>query len=227
MTFDIPQLYRQFDAPIAAFDCGERCAPHNPGGKPFCCDICHAVPAALHAEWRYLQPRTDLWHIWRGDECAADPEDPAHLRAETPEHMLLLACLGPAQCQRDYRTLGCRQFPFFPYIASDLRFLGLAYEWEFAAVCWVISHLDQVSGTYRQQFIQTYDHLLAVSPAELKGYALRAEAMRYHFATRRRRIPLLHRNGAAYLISPVSERMERVSPGRLPKFGPYGNIPPP
>jgi hypothetical protein len=220
-NINISKLYANFAAPIAALDCGQRCAPHNPSGKPFCCDICHAVPAALHAEWDYLQVSTDLWHIWRGDECAANPEDPAALQAETPDHMLLLACLGPDRCQRDYRALSCRQFPFFPYITSDLRFIGLAYEWEFEAQCWVISNLGQVSDEYRQQFIQTYDHLLDVYPAELKGYALRSEEMRDFFAARRRRIPLLHRNGATYLISPASERMQRVAVESLPRFGVY------
>ncbi len=135
--------------------------------------------------------------------------------------MLLLACLGPDRCQRQYRALSCRQFPFFPYITSDLRFLGLAYDWEFDALCWVISHLDQVTGEYRQQFIQTYDNLFAAWPAELMSYALRSQDMRECFIERRRRIPLLHRNGEAYLISPSSERMQRVSPERLPTMGYY------
>jgi hypothetical protein len=219
LSIAIRQIYNAFDAPIAAFDCGQRCAPHNPNGKPFCCDICHAVPAVLQPEWDYLRPNTDLWHIWRGDECSETPENPQRLLAETPEHMLLLACLGPEHCQRNYRALSCRQFPFFPYITSDLCFLGLAYEWEFEASCWVISNLDHVLMDYRQQFIAAYDHLLAVSPAELQSYALRSDEMRQYFAERRRRIPLLHRNGGAYLISPASERMQRVPPERLPKFG--------
>ena len=67
---DIRALYAGFDTPVTALDCGQMCAPHNPSGKPFCCDICHAVPAAYESEWRALEPVTDLWHVWRGDECA-------------------------------------------------------------------------------------------------------------------------------------------------------------
>ena len=96
---DIRDDYDSFDAPVVDIDCGRQCAPHNPSGKPFCCDICHAVPAAYRQEWDYLKLKTDLWHIWRGDECHDDPEDPTHLGDETPDNMLLLACLGPAHCQ--------------------------------------------------------------------------------------------------------------------------------
>src|SRR5512139_3717464 len=74
---DIRQLYDYFDAPMVPLDCGTKCAVHNPSGKPFCCDICHAVPATYRQEWDYLQQNTDLWHAWRGDECPTDTTDPA------------------------------------------------------------------------------------------------------------------------------------------------------
>ena len=218
---DFRHTYHHFNAPVTAIDCGTMCAPHNPSGKPFCCDICAAVPAAYHSEWDYLRENTDLWHAWRGDECAAEPADPADLRAETPETMLLLACKGPAHCQRPYRALSCRQFPFFPYITSDSRFIGLAYEWEFESTCWVISSLSRVSSAYRSEFVATFDGLFDRWPDELDSYAVHSEQMRATFAAKKRRIPLLHRNGLAYRISPASERMARVAPEALPRFGPY------
>jgi hypothetical protein len=220
-SMDIRRLYDRFHTPITALDCGTKCAPHNPNGKPFCCDICSAVPAAYKPEWDYLRANTDLWHAWRGDECASEPADPAGLLAETPDAMLLLACKGPAHCQRPFRALSCRQFPFFPYITSDYRFVGLAYEWEFEAVCWVISSLDQVSEVYRLEFIDTFDALFDRWPDEIESYAAHSEQMRAVFAARRRRIAMLHRRGGAYLLSPGSERMVRVDAQRLPRFGPY------
>ena len=65
------------------------------------------------------------------DYAATSPVDPA-VAAE------MLACLGPAHCQRPFRAVSCRQFPFFPYISSSLRFIGLAHEWEFENTCWVM-----------------------------------------------------------------------------------------
>lgn len=219
--FDFRALYDRFHAPVTDFDCGAKCAPFNPSGKPFCCDICHAVPVAFHQEWAYLRRSTDLWHAWRGDECPDEPADAPALLAETPPHMRLLACLGPDRCQRAYRAISCRQFPFFPYISSDDRFLGLTYEWEFESSCWVISNLHAVTAAYRREFVAFYDDLLAAWPLESDSYYNKSDEMREVFAARRRRIPLLHRNGGCYLVSPVSERMRPAAPGRLPRFGPY------
>ena len=84
---NIPALYAGFNAPTTGFDCGQRCAPYNPRGVPFCCDICCAVPVVYQEEWEYLRPRTALWHPWRGDECGCEPEDPSRLEADTPQHM--------------------------------------------------------------------------------------------------------------------------------------------
>ncbi|HPP64354.1 MAG TPA: hypothetical protein PKV01_14070 [Anaerolineales bacterium] len=39
-------LYAAFDSPISKLDCGKKRAPFNSARKPFCCDICQAVPAA-------------------------------------------------------------------------------------------------------------------------------------------------------------------------------------
>ncbi len=216
----VHDLYDNFNAPIARLDCGKKCAPHNPSGKPFCCDICHAVPAAYKSEWKYLRPRTDLWHKYRGNECG-DEADGEAAASDLPDSMVLLACLGPDLCQRNFRTLSCRQFPFFPYVTSDYRFLGLAYEWEFEDRCWVVSNLSSVTQTYRDEFVKTFDQIFALFQDEFDNYAYHSEKMRAAFAARKRRFALLHRNGGAYLVSPRSERMQRVSVESLPKFGFY------
>ena len=218
----IRAIYDGFDSPIAAFDCGSKCAPHNPSGKPFCCDICHAVPAAYESEWKYLKANTDLWHRWRGDECdRTAATEAAELKAATPKDMILLACLGPSRCEREFRALSCRQFPFFPYVTSDYRFLGLAYEWQFESKCWVISNLSEVTQKYRDEFIWTYDRLFALFQNEFENYAYHSEKLRAEFTGRKRRFPLLHRNGRTYLVSPANERLNRVDADELPKFGPY------
>jgi hypothetical protein len=221
---DLRALFDGFDSPIAKLDCGKKCASHNPNGKPFCCDICHAVPAAFTSEWAYFQATTDLWHRYRGDECNASDSPAVGRRVanlDLPSGMLALACLGPTRCQRDFRALSCRAFPFFPYITSDYRFLGLACEWEFESACWVISNLSAVTDKYRAEFLRTFEHLLALFDNVFENYAYHSERMRIHYASRRQRFPLLHRNGRAYLVSPISERMQRVEASSLPHFGFY------
>ncbi len=218
---DFRQLYDLFNAPTTPLDCGQFCAPHNPSGKPFCCDICHAVPVAYKPEWVYLNSATRLWHVWQGDECTAEPVDPQELLENTPEHLLLMACQGPERCERKFRSLSCRQFPFFPYITSDYRFIGLATDWEFESKCWILSHLDQVTVEYRNEFIQTFDTLFSYWMDDFDSYATLSEEVREHYQSIRRRIPVLHRDGRNYLLSPKSEKLEPVDLSALPAHRPY------
>ena len=221
---DIRALYTGFDSPIAKLNCGKKCAPHNPRGVPFCCDICHAVPAAYTSEWKTLRDTTDLWHAYRGDECnASDSSKAAEPLADSdlPADMISLACLGADQCQRPNRILSCRAFPFFPYITSDYRSLGLACEWEFESVCWVVSNLDHVTDKYRAEFISTFDFLLATFDEVFESYSIHSAKLRARFGSRKKRFPILHRNGGTYLVSPVNERMQKVQSNQLPRFGHY------
>jgi hypothetical protein len=220
---DFRQVYDNFDIPTTPLDCGKFCAPLNKTGKPFCCDICRAVPVAYRNEWDYLEGSTSLWHKWRGDECPQEPCDKMELLKETPHHLLLLACKGPAFCERDFRSVSCRQFPFFPYITSDFRFIGFTYDWEFLGTCWILSNLSKVTSGYRRQFIQTYDDLFSTWLEDLDSYAALSEETRDHYAATHRRFPLLHRNGRDYLVSPKNESLRQIKLAVLPKFGPYTN----
>lgn len=220
---DFRKIYDRFNTPVTSLDCGAMCAPYNPNGKPFCCDICEAVPATYKIEWDYLQNNTDLWHLWRGDECEGAPEDPSRLLSATVQHQTLVACLGPVHCQREFRAVSCRQFPFFPYVTEDYRFLGLTYEWHFEQTCWVISHLDLVTRAFQTEFVNFFDEIFALWQDEFESYAVMSSQMRYHFIKSGRRIPILHRNGSFYLLSPGSERITKAAPEKIKKFGPYNN----
>jgi len=216
---EVRELYAGFSLPITNIDCGQQCAPHNPSGKPFCCDICEAVPAAYESEWVTLQKATKLWHRYRGDECVGQEEvlDENVL----PEGMLLLACLGPQACERENRLLSCRQFPFFPYVSSDYEFLGLAYDWEFEEKCWVISNVGQVTDAYRKEFMRTYDEIFALFQDEFDAYALRSEEMRDYFAEQKREFAILLRDGGFGMVAPANEGIRPVEADQLPGFGAY------
>jgi hypothetical protein len=216
-NMDYAEFYSRFQAPIAAFDCGQRCAPHNEWGAPFCCDTRHAIPTAYLAVLEYLERHSDLWHLWQ----AQQPDETARLRSQAPVGQVLIACQGNAYCQRDFRSLTCRSFPFFPYLTRQGEFIGLAYYWEYEDRCWVISNLWVVTPEYRQQFIAAYDRLFEHMPAERENFRHYSAVMRRVFGRRRRALPLLHRNGHAYKITPRGGRMRRVSLESLPAFGPY------
>lgn len=214
---DFAALYTAFSAPIAALDCGQKCAPYNDYGVPFCCDTAHAIPTAYTAEWDHLQVSTNLWHLWEAD----DPAEDEALRAQTPEGQHLLECQGHLQCQRGFRALTCRAFPFFPYVNLKGEFIGLSYYWQYEDRCWVINHLDAVTPEYVRQFVTAYDWVLAHIPGERENFRYHAIVMRRVFGRQKRQIPLLHREGGMYLLSPKGGELTPIGPAALPKFGPY------
>lgn len=209
-------LYAIFDAPITHLDCGLKCAPYNEKRVPFCCDIRHAVPTAYLSEWAFLKDNTDLWHLWQEQE-----DGRGELEKQTPDGQVLIACKGHEHCVREYRSLTCRSFPFFPYISRLGEFLGLSVYWEYSDRCWVISNLEQVSPEYLKQFVAAYEQLFALKPEEFENFHYHSKMMRRIFGRRKRRIPLLHRNGFAYLVSPGTGQMRRMPVGKLPKYEPY------
>jgi hypothetical protein len=210
-------LYAQFQASITAFDCGAKCAPYNEYGVPFCCDTAHAVPTAYAAEWEYLQDNTDLWHIW----AAEDGTETGRLQAEIPDGQVLIECLGYEHCQRDYRSITCRAFPFFPYISKEGDFLGLTYYWQYEDRCWIISNLQTVTSEYVTEFVAAYDQIFTEHPTEFENFRYNATIMRRVFGRRKRTIPLLHRNGQVYKVTPRTGRRRRVDSETLPKHEPY------
>jgi len=214
---DFQALYSRFQKPITRLDCGSKCAPYNENGVPFCCDTRHAVPTAYQAEWEYLREHTDLWRPYDSGK----PNENERLQQETPTGQVLLACLGAELCQRSFRSLVCRSFPFFPYFNEDCEFIGLSYYWEYEDRCWVISNLDAVTPEYRAEFIEAYDTLFERYPDEEENFSAHSYQLRLVFTQQRRRIPLLHRDGSAYKISPRTGKMQRTTPDQLPKFGPY------
>lgn len=216
-SIDFASLYAGFDSPIAAFDCGARCAPHNEHGVPFCCDTRHAVPAAYGEEWDYLQANTGMWNPWE----ASDPRDAARLESELPSGQVLIVCQGHTLCQRSFRSITCRAFPFYPYVTRGGDFVGLSYYWQYEDRCWVASNLHVVTQEYRQQFVETFDRIFQAMPEELENFRHHSAVMRRVFGRKHRAIPLLHRNGFAYKISPKTGALRRVPVESLPKFGPY------
>ncbi len=222
---EIKKLYQGLSTEMTLIDCGRKCAPYNVGGKPFCCDILHAIPTVFNEEWAYLQKNTDLWFPWEWDRGRDDRDEARReyeeLKAETPDKMVLLECLGPDKCEREFRSFTCRQFPFFPYLNSKGKLLGISYYEEYEESCWVISNLEQVLPEYVFSFVRTFDTIFERIPDEKNNYEYHSLMMRKSYKKRRRAMPLLHRNGLSYKISPGNERMRKVPASRFSKIGVY------
>jgi hypothetical protein len=211
------ELYRLFSAPITDLDCGKKCGPFNDRGVPFCCDIQHTVPAALQEEWDFLQPSTDLWRLWEGSSSTETQE----LIAELQEGHILLVCQGYKLCQRPFRTLSCRAFPFFPYLDQNGVFLGLSYYQDYREECWVISNLEAVSSQFIEEFTAGFKRLFEVYPELKEGYQRYSELIRDQTREELERIVLLQPGPRFFLLDPSSEILQEIEAGSLPAFGPY------
>jgi hypothetical protein len=214
---DFLAVYANFHQAISDIDCGKKCAAYNQHGVPFCCDTRHAVPSAYTLEWEYLRTHTDLWHLWQ----ARKEKETDRLLAQTPKGQVLIECKGYTDCQRQFRSLSCWAFPFFPYITVKGEFIGISYYWEYEDRCWVISHLEQVTSNYIQEFVAVYEIIFKAYPEEKEAFRYHSSMMRRLFSRWKRAIPLLHRNGGVYKISPGTGSKRKISVHSLPKFGSY------
>jgi hypothetical protein len=217
---DFPKLYTKFEYPITNIDCGEKCAPYNEYGVPFCCDPRHAIPTAYQAEWAYLQDNTNLWHAWQSN----DDSETYRLRQETPTGHILIECLGYKMCQRSFRAITCRSFPFYPYITREGEFIGISYYHEYEDRCWVISNLDAVTTKYRSEFASIYDEIFTLDPQEHLNFSYHASVVRRIFGRKHRSIPLLHKDGLTYHVNPRNGQLKRIFIDHLPKYYPYSLV---
>lgn len=216
-SVDFSLIYKKFQVPISKINCGEKCAPFNERAIPFCCDLRHTVPTAYRNEWKYLRENTDLWHAIDQNEL----EFYSELLEKLPDDQVLIGCKGHAFCERDYRAISCRSFPFFPYLNANNEIIGMVYFWEYENRCWVISNLDVVNPEFVEAFVKTYEVLLKNFPMELKSFRYQIELMYRHHSKLRQSIILIHRNGDFYNVYPGSGQMRKISKTDLPKFDPY------
>jgi len=214
---DFASFYQNFNSPITRLDCGNKCAPYNEHGVPFCCDTRHTIPTAYQNEWEYLQANTGLWHLFQPNQ----PQRPGRILSDVPDGQVMIECQGHKFCQRNFRSITCRSFPFFPYITRQDEFIGMTYYWAYADRCWVISHLSEVRFDYVNEFISTFEALFERMPDDRENFRHYSSVMRRHYGRLKKAIPLLHRNGKYYKITPRNGHKRRVSPESFPKFDPY------
>ena len=210
------ELYSGFAMPLSEIDCGLRCGPHNDYGVPVCCDIQQVVPAAFDLEWRFLQENMDLWQPW-SSYGSVDLE----LEEELQDGQVLIMCKGYQECQRNFRTLTCRAFPFYPYLDSKGIFTGLAYYPDFRSACWIISNLEVVSQAYKEAFRRTFQRIFELYPQYRLNFASYSSYMRGKAAENDEKIVLLGFSGDAFLIDPETGQEYEVEYKELGAFGPY------
>lgn len=207
------RIYKMFVAPVSAFDCGAKCAPHN-GGVPVCCSTDAAIPIVDKHEWALLKSRTDLWREFTAPDKATEKE-----LSDLHHDCVAIECKGFMHCERDNRSMSCRTFPFFPYIDRDGDVLGMSVFWTFEDRCWVQSQLQIVNLRFVDEFIAAYEALFEADRDEFTANRDHSANMRRVFSRTSRVIPLIGRDGRLYKVMP---RSHEVVPARFAEFGRWG-----
>lgn len=216
---DITRLYNMFSSSITNVDCGEKCGVYNANHVPFCCDIRCVIPSVYPCEWEYLKYNTDLWRPLEKNDRYEETFN------KLPENQVPLICLGYQKCQRNFRSLSCRSFPFFPYIDHHGLFIGLSYYWEYQDRCWIINHLFSVTTQFRDEFVAAFQYILERSAQEYDIFYHQSIIMRRVFGRMKRAIPLISREPTQelifYKISPRTGRMRQADGNNFGKYGYY------
>ena len=220
LDFSFKELYQEFSLPLSEIDCGEKCGPYNDYGIPVCCDIEIVVPAAYDLEWEYLQAETELWHIWQGSGSIGQEE----LIRDVQPGQQLLQCLGHQSCQRSFRSITCRAFPFYPYLDSTGNLLGLAYYREYRDQCWIISNLSVVKAEYKEQFQRAFEKIFQRYPDTKENFLHFSGYMREQAADAGEDLTLLDFAGQVLMVNPISEQVREISFRDLESYGPFGII---
>jgi hypothetical protein len=207
------RIYKMFVAPVSAFDCGAKCGVHN-GGEPICCSTGGAIPIVDKHEWKLLQSRSDLWHVFTPPDKATEKE-----LSDLHHDCVAIECKGFMSCERDNRSMSCRTFPFFPYIDRAGDFLGLSVFWTFEDRCWVQSQLQIVNLRFVDEFVAAYETLFEEDRDEFAANRDHSANMRRVFARNERPIPLIGRDGLLYKVMPRTHEIVRA---RFADFGRQG-----
>jgi len=196
---DFAEVYRRHQAPISLIhDCGQKCAPINEG-IPVCCDLEQAMPLVDPGEWELLQARTTMWSVYTPKTKYEKKE-----YGDGSDGCKAIVCRGVKHCERDNRSLACRSFPFFPYFNPDKTFFGLGYYWAFEGLCWVMSNLTIVEKPFIDEMIDAHEFLFSRDRDWHDTYVTFSASMRGAFTKKKRRIPVLGRDGKLYWVLPAS-----------------------
>ena len=190
------EIFKVFQSPVTAYDCGKECSATCDTG-PVCCSTGNAIPIAQKPEWQLLKSLTDLWRPFRApDEASQAVVD------DLADNCVAIECKGAQHCEREYRSLSCRAFPFFPYITREREFIGMSHYWSFEGSCWLIGNTDLVEQPFVDEFIEAYKILFRDDPEEFEVFHAYSATMRRVFSRRGEAIPLIALDGTHQRILP-------------------------
>ncbi|OGJ86583.1 MAG: hypothetical protein A2487_11715 [Candidatus Raymondbacteria bacterium RifOxyC12_full_50_8] len=163
------RLYGMFTAPVIEGDCSVLCAHENRGVPP-CCSIRRHVPMLFKEEFAWLMKKTRMW-------------SPKRALFSNHHAIMFCACKGVRECDRHYRSLSCRFFPFEPYMDDRGRFLGATWMYSVEKTCPLVgSAPEKVNQAFIDQFVRVWTKLFLVYHEEYEFYRAESRKLREAFA---------------------------------------------
>jgi hypothetical protein len=214
---DYQDLYQFFSKPLTDIDCGLKCGPYNDYGVPVCCDINLVIPSAFEEEWDYLQKNTNLWQPWKNSSSLEGKK----LVKQLQDGQIALQCLGYNHCQRQFRTITCRAFPFFPYLDRDGSFMGLSYYRDYRDQCWIISNLSRVSREFKTEFQSSYQRIFQIYPEMKNNFQLYSQYARDNAAAKNEELTFLDFADGVFQVKSETNQPVEISFDSLESFGPF------
>lgn len=202
----IPELLALLTSPVTGFDCGTLCAPGN-GGVPVCCHAQSVIPVLYKAELAYFRKRTRLWRRY----VPTGPSE-RERHADMRRCDVLAVCKGAAHCERENRSLGCRTFPFEPYVDHDGGLAGLVFNYEFTGMCPLVGDPTPVLPAFIDQCLTLWQRIFALEDEERQFFAGASSTLRRSFAQKQLPIPVFTREGVR--LMPTARRARRVRRAR-------------
>ncbi|MBN1115372.1 MAG: hypothetical protein JXA66_08530 [Oligoflexia bacterium] len=161
---DFRYLYNILDANITDFDCGAICALEN-DGVPVCCEVNVVIPILYKNEYKYVNRHCKLWKRFK-PENAHDKR----LIKDCGYDDIMAICRGHKDCNRNYRSMVCRTFPFYPFIEKNGNFLGLTYNYDFENKCILVGHPGMVNPVYIKQSLKAWNYVFDKDEAEYDAH---------------------------------------------------------
>jgi len=161
---DFEYIYRHYDSTPVRFDCGTLCAPKN-DGVPFCCDSGWLIPVMYEREFASLRERTDLWKRFR-----PKTNHEKKIVEETDKSSIFGTCLGHERCDRRFRSVSCRVFPFEPYLDLEGNLLGLVYNYRLGNKCPLVDRPKLISRKFVSDQLKMWKYIFEREPSERDVY---------------------------------------------------------
>jgi len=198
-------LYNAFTAEVCDFNCGTLCAPDN-GGEPACCRNDGCAPILYKDELRYLKSNTDMWRRRR-----ARNEEERKEFAEIEDYICYGGCKGVTHCDRRYRSLTCRFFPFEPYIEKSGQFPGLTWVYRCDYLCPLIGNREvRINQEYIDQSVRVWWSMFALYPEEYSCYYEESEKTRRTLKRRGKRVRIFRSSEAETIRRRQEELLEKL-----------------